>query len=65
VKDGSERNQTIVQKKEPQMRLIIEKISTFTVKPHAFLCDKKIHEQVVDPLPSRPFFMAIIGSRGT
>jgi KaiC/GvpD/RAD55 family RecA-like ATPase len=47
------------------MRLIIEKRSTFTVKPPAFLCDKKVHEQVVDPLPIRPFFMAIIGSAGT
>jgi ABC-type transporter Mla maintaining outer membrane lipid asymmetry ATPase subunit MlaF len=46
------------------MRPIIEKISTFTVKPSAFLCDKKIHDQVVDPLPNRHFFMAIIGSAG-
>ena len=61
----SKRNQTILQKEERKMRLIIEKRSTFTVKPPAFLCDKKIHDQVVDPLPNRPFFMAIIGSSGT
>jgi hypothetical protein len=47
------------------MRLIIEKRSTFTMKPPAFLYGKKIHDQVVEPLPSRPFFMAIIGSAGT
>jgi DNA replication protein DnaC len=35
------------------------------MKPPAFLCDKKIHHQVIDLLPSRPFFMAIIGSAGT
>ena len=35
------------------------------MKLPAFLCDKKIHDQVVDPLPNRPFFMAIIGSAGT
>jgi KaiC/GvpD/RAD55 family RecA-like ATPase len=29
------------------------------------MCDKKIHEQIVSPLPNRPFFMAIIGSAGT
>jgi KaiC/GvpD/RAD55 family RecA-like ATPase len=46
------------------MRFAIEKRSAFTVKPPAFLCDKKIHDQVVDPLPNRPFFMAIIGSAG-
>jgi KaiC/GvpD/RAD55 family RecA-like ATPase len=47
------------------MRFSIEKRSAFTVKPPAFLCDKKIHEQIVSPLPDRPFFMAIIGSAGT
>jgi KaiC/GvpD/RAD55 family RecA-like ATPase len=61
----SKRNQTILQKEKRKMRFIIEKRSTFTVKPQTFLCDKKIHEQVIDPLPNRPFFMAIIGFAGT
>jgi len=47
------------------MRFNIEQRSEFKVNPPAFLCDKKIHDQVVEPLPNRPFFMAIIGSAGT
>jgi hypothetical protein len=35
------------------------------VKPPVFLCDRKIHEKIVSPLPDRPFFLAIIGSAGT
>jgi hypothetical protein len=35
------------------------------VKPPVFMCDRKIHEQIVSPLPDRPFFLAIIGSAGT
>jgi hypothetical protein len=47
------------------MRFNIEERSEFKVNPPAFLCDKKIHDQVVEPLPNRPFFMAIIRSAGT
>jgi KaiC/GvpD/RAD55 family RecA-like ATPase len=47
------------------MRFSIESHSEFHVKPPVFLCDKKIHDQIVSPLPDRPFFMAIIGSAGT
>ena len=47
------------------MRFAIEDKSAFRVKPPAFLCDRKIHEQIVSPLPDRPFFLAIIGSAGT
>jgi KaiC/GvpD/RAD55 family RecA-like ATPase len=61
----SKRNQTILQKEERKMRFIIDNISTFTAKPPAFLCDKKIHDQVVEPLPNHPFFTAIIGYAGT
>jgi hypothetical protein len=47
------------------MRFAIEDHSAFRVRPPAFLCDRKIHEQIVSPLPNRPFFLAIIGSAGT
>jgi pantothenate kinase-related protein Tda10 len=47
------------------MRLAIQDKSAFRVKAPAFLCDRKIHEQIVSPLPDRPFFLAIIDSAGT
>lgn len=43
----------------------VVKKSKFELKPPSFRCDAKIHEQIVEPLPSRPFFMAVIGSAGS
>jgi hypothetical protein len=47
------------------MRFAIEDHLVFLPKPPAFLCDRKIHEHIVSPLPDRLFFMAIIRSAGT
>lgn len=47
------------------MRFTIDKQSEFKVKAPGFLCDRVIHEQIVDPLPKTPFFMSIIGSAGS
>jgi hypothetical protein len=47
------------------MRFAIGDKSTFRLKTPAFLCDRKIHEQIHSPLRDRPFFLAIIGSAGT
>lgn len=49
----------------PRQAFVIEKRSEFRLKPPGFLCDKPIHDQIVDPLPQTPFFMAIIGSAGS
>ena len=43
----------------------IEKRSKLQLKAPEFLCDKPIHQQIQDPLPKTPFFMAIIGSAGS
>eukprot|EP00873_Tetraselmis_striata_P027961 jgi/Tetstr1/448225/TSEL_035513.t1 len=43
---------------------IVER-SAFAIEPPEFLCDRPICKQIVAPLPSRPFFMAIIGSAGS
>lgn len=47
------------------MRFEVGKRSAFKMKPPGFKCDARIHEQIVDPLPATPFFMAIIGSAGS
>jgi hypothetical protein len=43
----------------------IEDHSAFRVKSPALLCDRKINERIVSPLPDQPFFMSFIGSAGT
>ena len=43
----------------------IEKRSKLHLDPPAFLCDKCMHPQIEAPLPTTPFFMAIIGSAGS
>lgn len=43
----------------------IEKRSKLKLSPPVFLCDRPIHQQIVEPLPRTPFFMAIIGSAGS
>ena len=43
----------------------IEKQSKLQLRPPEFLCDRPIHQQIQDPLPKTPFFMAIIGSAGS
>mmetsp|Transcript_36540 Transcript_36540/g.86810 ORF Transcript_36540/g.86810 Transcript_36540/m.86810 type:complete len:247 (+) Transcript_36540:1878-2618(+) len=46
-------------------RFTVVRESEFCLKPPGFKCDKPIHDQIVEPLPNTPFFMAIIGSAGS
>lgn len=49
----------------PKAEFEIVHRSAFKVSPPEFMCDKPISKQITDPLPCRPFFLAIIGSAGS